>query len=130
MSINKDEFKDFLIKAKNETYAFQGDNASVEPILSSSKQLEFSLGDYFYRDSYFGFKYFSGQEIVMYRNKVIWSMVYSGGITSTKVSNKQVENIFKFLRKALRLVNRKNIYRGPDLLQGNGYIIRIKFKVN
>jgi hypothetical protein len=52
------EFLDFLIKAKKATYASQGDNASVTPLLEGSRQLEFQEGNFLYRDVYFGMSYF------------------------------------------------------------------------
>ena len=53
-------FLDFLLKAKKSTYAVQGDRAMVSPLLPGSKQLEFSEGNFIYRDIYFGFTRFVG----------------------------------------------------------------------
>jgi hypothetical protein len=40
---------DFLLDAKRATYASQGDDASVPPLLTGSRQLEYRDGSYFYR---------------------------------------------------------------------------------
>lgn len=77
---NEKDFLDFLIQAKKATYASQGDNASVTPLLKGSRQLEFLEGDFLYRDIYFGMSYFIGQETVYYKGNPIWSMSYSGRI--------------------------------------------------
>jgi hypothetical protein len=63
----EEKFLDFLIKAKKATYASQGDNASVTPLLEGSRQLEFQEGHFLYRDIYFGMSYFACQEIVYYQ---------------------------------------------------------------
>ena len=54
MSINHKSLAQFIVEAKRRTYASQGDDASVQALLNGSKQLEYSSGDYFYRDIYFG----------------------------------------------------------------------------
>lgn len=51
-----DSFLPFLIRAKKETYASQGDDAAVFPILEGSRQLEYREGEYLYRDIYFEVK--------------------------------------------------------------------------
>ena len=64
MSVSQDTFINFLMEAKRRTYATQGDEASVPPLLSGSRQLEFQADLWLYRDIYFGFAYFIGQETV------------------------------------------------------------------
>jgi len=74
------ELAAFLHAAKFATYATQGDQASVTPLLPGSKQLEFRNGDFFYRDIYAGLFYFVGQEIAYFRDTPVWSMSYAGGM--------------------------------------------------
>ncbi len=68
----------FLIEAKRHAYA-DGMTARVEPLVPGSIQLEYRMGDWLYRDAYVGEEFFAGQEIVYYRNRPWWSMVYAGG---------------------------------------------------
>jgi len=110
--LERDDFINFLIKAKKATYASQGDNASVTAFLEGSKQLEFQEGEFFYRDIYFGMKYFVGQEVVYYNEKPIWSMCYSGGVLNHH-HNDFISAIYHFLRKALRNVPVELPFRGP-----------------
>lgn len=58
MSIDHKIFTNFLVQAKKSTYASQGDDASVQPLLNGSKQLEYCSGNYFYRVIYFGSAFF------------------------------------------------------------------------
>ena len=49
-------FAQFLRSAKAATYAAQGDDASVTPVLPDSRQLEYRDGTFLYRDIYVGEK--------------------------------------------------------------------------
>ena len=122
MSINE-LLTHFLVEAKRNTYAAQGDEASVQPLLNGSKQLEYRNGSYFYRDIYFGSAFFIGQETVELENRPIWSMVYSGGVIVPN-ANWDIGPIYAFLRKALMLVDTNTIYRGPKHYEDSNYIFK------
>ncbi|SFJ64176.1 DUF5680 domain-containing protein [Thermoflavimicrobium dichotomicum] len=117
------EFLDFLIKAEKATYASQGDNASVTPLLEGSRQLEFQEGPFLYRDVYFGMSYFVGQEVVYYQGQPIWSMCYSGGVDK-EFEMDFVKKVYAFLRKALRNVSADHPFRGPKEFVEGDYIYR------
>lgn len=72
-------FLSFLLDAKRATYAAQGDEATVAPLLPGSKQLEYRAGDYVYRDVYFGVAYSVGQEVVADRERVVAFVYTSAG---------------------------------------------------
>jgi hypothetical protein len=124
MSINHEQLTNFLVEAKRNTYASQGDDASVQPLLNGSKQLEYRSGDYFYRDIYFGSAFFIGQETVECENRPIWSMVYSGGVIIPNANRDIIVPIYSFLRQALRLVDIKSIYRGPKRFESDNYVFK------
>src|SRR2546428_452231 len=52
----------FLLRAKRATYAAQGDDATVTPLIPGSKQLEYREGERLYRDVYVGLTTFPGLE--------------------------------------------------------------------
>lgn len=114
----------FLIEAKLQTYAAQGDDASVPAVLNGSKQLEYRAGDFLYRDIYFGFDYFVGQEVVEYQGRPVWSMVYAGGMLDAAASPAQAREVYTFLQQALRLVSPSHLYRGPSLFEAGPYCYR------
>ncbi|UKS29962.1 DUF5680 domain-containing protein [Paenibacillus sp. HWE-109] len=122
MSIEFAALTDFLIKSKKQTYASHGDEAVVRSFLNGSKQLEIRSGDYLYRDIYFGFSFFAGQEMIEYQDRPIWSMVYSGGITVPNASRETTVHLYSFLRDALRAVDGESPYRGPQSFQANAYL--------
>lgn len=128
MSINHESLAKFLVEAKRKTYASQGDDASVEPLLNGSKQLEYSSGNYSYRDIYYGSAFFIGQETVEFENRPIWSMVYSGGVTIPNADWDIMGPIYNFLRQALRLVDTNSIYRGPNYYELGAYIFKNEYE--
>lgn len=112
----------FLVCAKRETYAAQGDEASVPALLSGSKQLEFSDGRWHYRDVYFGTRCFAGLEVVNLVRSPVWSMSYAGGILPSGYAHRVAARlVYRFLRKALREVSEDSPFRGPRSLVENGY---------
>ncbi|WP_100488222.1 DUF5680 domain-containing protein [Sporolactobacillus pectinivorans] len=122
MSVNHEQLTNFIVEAKRNTYASQDDEASFQPLLNGSKQLEYRSGDYFYRDIYFGSAFFVGQETVEFENCPIWSMVYSGGVIISNADWDIIAPIYSFFREALRLVDTNSIYRGPHHFGSGNFI--------
>ena len=72
-----EQILNFLLTARTKTYA--GDGGKVESALSGSKQLEYTEGEYLYRDIYYvGANVFLGIETIYFQNKPVWNMVYRG----------------------------------------------------
>jgi hypothetical protein len=93
--MNKEELARFLFKARENTYA--GGTGKVESALKDACQLEYSEGDYLYRDVYYNGKNgFMGLEGIYYQNKLVWGMSYTGIYTGINE-----EEIDKILRPAL-----------------------------
>jgi len=103
------ELSEFLVKAKVNSYA-SGGEGSGRILEDGGKEFVFEEGRFKYRDRYFGFSPFTGQEIVWLDGKEIWAMNYYGRITSDVVSAKQ---IYMFLRKSMRQVSCDRPFRGP-----------------
>jgi len=100
----------FLVKAKINTYASSGEGEEKN-LPDGSKELEFEEKEFKYRDRYFGFNPFIGEEIVWQNEKIVWGMNYYGRITSEKIPVKQ---IYQFLQEALKKVTENKPFRGPD----------------
>jgi len=99
----------FLVKAKINTYASRGEGG--EKVLpDGSKEFEFREGEFKYRDRYFGFNPFIGEEMVLKNTKAVWGMNYYGGTISETVPAK---SIYQFLQKALREISELKPFRGP-----------------
>jgi len=107
MSINLQELAQFIVKAKRNTYAGEGEGLRGP---DESKNLQFTDGDYVYRDKYFGSEKFGGEEVVWFKEKPLWLMNYYGGIEKKIVDS---ERVFDFLRKALLQASSDKPFRGP-----------------
>ncbi len=112
MTKNDSKLNNFLVPAKRATYASSGEGGERR-LADGAKELIFKKGLYKYRDRYFGSNPFIGQEIVFYNKKPIWGMNYSGGIINNIIDSQEV---YSFLKNALKQVSKSNPYRGPETL--------------
>ena len=127
--INLEELASFLVKAKKEAYA--GDGREVTRERPGFKELEFTEGDWDYRDSYVGFFMAPGQEVVRFQGKPIWVMSYSGGMTSDFRDDVGfAKETFGFLKRALLQVTEDAPFRGPRCLEDGRWIYDNLWKGN
>lgn len=95
---------DFLIRAKNSTYAAHGaETISSRP---NSHDLEYTENKFKYIDTYLGGEKFAGEEALWFEEKPIWSMNYAGRILAEGFSG-------DFLKECLLLVPKEYPFRGP-----------------
>ena len=99
------DLANFLVYAKKRTY---GSEVEPKKLDDGSKEYQITSEDYTYRDRYFGYNPFIGEEIVYRYNKPVWSMNYYG-----KATGKTPNEVFNFLAKALARVKQDKPYRGP-----------------
>jgi hypothetical protein len=110
------ELSYFLVKAKTNTYASVGEREE-KTLQDGCKELEYSEGNILYRDKYYGFNPFIGEEVVFDNGKFIWGMNYYGTVSGEQIS---AIEIYRFLQKAMRLVREDRPYRGPkNYIEGN-----------
>jgi Domain of unknown function (DUF5680) len=121
-ALSHEALVNFLLQAKRHTYASQGDEATVPPLLPGTKQLEYRDGLFFYRDIYVGMAYFVGQEIVSYQNHPVWSMSYAGGVVPAVTDRAAIGGIYACLRLALRQGTGDQPYRGPAVVREGPYV--------
>jgi hypothetical protein len=113
------ELASFLVKAKRATYA--GGGKDVKPQRPGFKELEFSEGDFNYRDSYAGFYAAPGQEIVRFKGVPVWSMAYDGE-TMKQFRNETAFKIYAFLKKALMQVEETEPFRGLEYFEEGNFV--------
>ncbi|MFH1188971.1 MAG: DUF5680 domain-containing protein [bacterium] len=90
----------FLGQATLRTYA--GNGPTIDPAEPGLKELEFSDGDWYYKDSYTGFFQSWGREVIWHTDKPIWNQLYGGGMVPTFHDNPEfAHETFSFLKKAL-----------------------------
>jgi len=114
MSNDVEELRRFLVKAKINAYASGREAAVLKDVC---KELIFSEGKFLYRDRYFGFNSFIGEEVVFCEEECIWGMNYYGyTIPLEGISSKEV---YAFLREALKRANEGKPFRGPEKYEEN-----------
>ncbi|OGZ61922.1 MAG: hypothetical protein A3H51_02900 [Candidatus Spechtbacteria bacterium RIFCSPLOWO2_02_FULL_38_8] len=112
------DLKSFLVKAKINTYASAGEGG--EKVLEDGgREFVYKESEWAYRDRYFGFNPFIGQEVVLANDIMIWGMNYYGRILSPNVDSKQ---LYGFLMQSLRLVSSERPFRGPDKFQKEEWV--------
>ena len=116
--------KDFLIRAKKNTYA-NGSAAKVIPSRLGSKDYQYKENinnkKYIYHDTYFGGEKFIGCEVVYVDDNPIWAMNYNG---YSVIDNLSEEAMDRVLRPALMEVGVDNSVlpvRGPSNFKNGEY---------
>ena len=105
--MNAEDLKLFIYKASKATYA-SGDESLKQKQTDGSTTIVFSDGDFSYNDNYFGGEPYGGREVVFYKNKPVWMMVYYG-LVYEGVNNE----VYKILMEALSATKQEMPYRGP-----------------
>src|SRR3989344_6951445 len=114
------ELNEFLVRAKINTYASSGEGRE-QNLKDSSKELIYEENGWKYRDRYFGFNTFIGEEIIWKNEEMIWGMNYYGQILSKAVGAKE---IYEFLKEALLQVDESMPFRGPKILDEGNFSYR------
>lgn len=116
MIMDLKELVKFLVKAKLGTYA--GGGKEITPQRPGFRELEYSEGDWYYRDSYTGFYSAPGQELVKFRGNPVWIMSYSGGMNEKYHGDYDFAiQTFGFLKVAMLKIDESNPFRGPGNLK-------------
>lgn len=93
--MDKIELTDKILSSRTKTYA--AGSGKVKPVFAGSYQLEYSQGDWFYRDVYYNGKgIFNGLETIYFKGDPVWSMSYFGDYS--KMTEEQADTL---LREAL-----------------------------
>lgn len=123
MEFTLEELAQFLVKAKIHTYA--GDGPEVSPQRPGFRELEFLEGDFGYRDSYVGFYFAPGQEVVRFRGDPVWTMAYSGGMNPEYHGLETFSReTYDILKRALLRVEASRPFRGPECFSEGDWLYR------
>jgi len=111
------KLEQFLVKAKVNAYASEGEGG--EKILpDGSKELTYQEDGFQYRDRYFGWDPFVGEEVVWRGERILWAMNYYGLVIDNAVSATEV---YSFLQQAMNRVKEERPFRGPNSFREGNY---------
>lgn len=102
------DLKGFIFAASRATYA-SGDESIKVRQPDGSTTIEYHEGEWSFHDNYFGGEPYGGREVVFYRGKAVWMMVYYGFV-HIEIGNAEVYGV---LMEALRNTTVEAPYRGP-----------------
>jgi hypothetical protein len=114
------EFVAFLLRAKLKTYATGGEG-NERNLDDGTREMSYREGNFFYRDRYFGFNPFIGEEVVWENGKVVWGMNYYGAVTDESVS---AGDVYRFLQKAMQQIIPERPFRGSDEYEEGHFLYR------
>lgn len=114
------ELYTFIKKAGQATYA-GGGKFLKDPERPGFSELEYSEGDFSYRDSFAGFYRSRGMEVVRYQDNPIWASSYGGGMTQGH--DQLASETFSFLKSALfQKSDREQSLRGPASFSNGDWV--------
>lgn len=119
-SFDTGAFTNFLVEAKRSARPVPNLQI-VQGILPGATQMQYSRGLYSYKNTFFGFERYSGQETVHYDNRPIWGMGYNGGLINHYMWDLQPQWIYAVLRAALAQATEELPFRGPLTYEYYGF---------
>ncbi|HUC78840.1 MAG TPA: DUF5680 domain-containing protein [Candidatus Saccharimonadales bacterium] len=102
-----DKIRQFLIEANRNGYG----NTQIKDTIETdgSHTITYENEDWRFHDNYFGGEPFGGREVISYRRKGVWMMVYYGLVEDISLQNET----YTFLKESLLLFHDDQPYRGP-----------------
>jgi hypothetical protein len=129
--MDKESLLEFITKAHRNTYAAPKEiklkYRCKTPLIEGHKEYDFIDGDWRYHDTYAGTEWAPGSEVVLYKGQPVWRMSYQGQ-TVNSLSEEFVEEMFGFLKEALRNVDEHMPFRGPALFARGDFIYKFAIK--
>ena len=122
------ELVSFIYEAHINTYAAiesQGALYLVKSNLPEHIDYQFTKGEWSYRDSYTGYYWPPGKEVVFYKNRPCWCMSYQGMMVGD-YTHGLAEQTYSFLKTALRSMTVTEPFRGPQKFESNSWLYLFK----
>ena len=116
MNFDTPDFRAFLIRAKQATYA-SGGAGLPDSSRPQSHDLAYAEAPYYYFDTYLGGFAFAGEEAVWCEGAPVWAMNYYGTMTVESIP----DGFSDFLKHALRQVPLDAPYRGPERVEQGAF---------
>lgn len=115
--MNKNALKEYLYKVAKEGYAnAEKENTWVKEE-NGSTTITHSDGDFSMHDNFFGGEPYGGREVVFYKGKPVWIMVYYGKVEKSVT---EVKKVYSTLQKALAISDPEAPLRGPKMFLSGG----------
>ena len=107
--MKKKSLKKFLFDANQAGYA-RGEERKWIKEDDGSTTIPFKKGSWELHDNFFGGEPYGGRTVVYYQGRPVWMMVYYGWVVKEADTNQ----VYEFLREALRQMPKDHPLRGPE----------------
>jgi len=108
---------EFIVAASTLGYA-AGNQKQWKKEADESTSIFFESGPWNYHDNFFGGEPYGGRSVIFYDSKPVWMMVYYGLVVDSTKTNE----IYRFLRNALKHIPPEYPFRGPRTYTEYDYI--------
>lgn len=115
--MNKKQLKEYLLKIAKEGYANAEKENSWVKEENGSTTITHEDGDFSMHDNFFGGEPYGGRQVIFYKEKPVWIMVYYGKVDK---SVPDVKNVYTTLQKALAISDPDMPLRGPKMFLSGG----------
>ncbi len=110
--MNKEALRQFLQQANKEGYG-SGKEQNWKKEEDGSTTITFEFGDFKVHDNFFGGEPYAGREVIFYKGKPFWMMVYYGAA----IEGQDRKRIYALIQKALSNAPAEMPVRGPRELE-------------
>ena len=122
MELSLDQLAEFLVRARRHGYAGDAEKTATPQRPGFKEFAPYVEGNLEYVDSYAGYYYAPGQEVVRENGVPVWMMAYSGGMLPAHHGDKRLASeTFAFLKSVLLKARPSTPFRGPPFIQGNKF---------
>jgi len=122
--MNIDKLKKFLMYANTKGYSEIGDKIAIGT--DGSKTILIKNEDWALNDNFFGGEPYGGREVISYKGKPVWIMVYYGSVDESI----DPVSIYPFLRKAISMQPDELPVRGPNNFTDGDKVYENKWEGN
>jgi hypothetical protein len=119
------DLREFIYEANRNSYASSGSKKIKEK--DGFTSIVYEKGDWKSHDNYIDSEPYGGRQVVFYKEKPVWIMVYYGSVDK-KVKN--MDKVYGFLMYALGNNSVKSPFRGPSKISKDGYEYTFKMTGN
>lgn len=121
MDINK--LKRFLSNRFKKGFSSGNESGWIKE-KDGSISIRYESGDWKLHDNYFGGEPYGGREVVFYKGKPHWIMVYYGAVKE----GVDKDGVYKFLQDSLKQMPKDAPFRGPKEYENGGWRYENKWK--
>jgi len=121
--IDINELKKFKAEANKVGYESENPKSKVKES-DGSETITYESGNWKFHDNYFGGEPYGGRTVIFYKGNPVHITVYYGFVEKSY----DPDEVYSFLRKALRASKNEEGFRGPEKFKEGNYVYNNSWK--